>query len=305
MTAALTATQLTRRFGRTTAIDQIDLVVPTGSIFALLGPNGAGKSTCLKLWLNLLRPTAGEATLLGRSSRSLRAADFERIGYVAEGQDLPLWMTVDRFIAYCRAFYPRWDHALEKRLRDLFDLPGARQLKHLSRGMRMKAALLSTLSFRPEILLLDEPFSGLDPLVRDELVAALLELPGTDRPATVVISTHDLDDVQRLIDHVAFLHDGRLLLSESLDALTARHRAIEISAEQPLTPPTAPPGAAWQRIEQPFPRALRAIDTRWDPATSPTALRAAFPGAHIEDRPLSLRELFLLLARRVKTPSVR
>lgn len=299
METALTSSHLTRRFGRTTAVEDLSLAVPTGSIFALLGPNGAGKSTTLKMWLNLLSPSSGEVNTLGASSRNLGPRDFQKIGYVAEGQDLPDWMKVDQFIQNVRPLYPAWDKQLEDRLRNLFDLPGNRRIKHLSRGMRMKTALLSTLSFRPELLILDEPFGGLDPLVRDELVSALLEMPREDRPATIVLSTHDLNDVERLIDHVAFLNNGRLLLSESLESLSARHRRIEISADSEISA-IGTPAEQWECVEQPSPRTLRGTVTDWAQSRLADDIQQAFPRAHVDIRLLTLRELYLHLARSAK-----
>ncbi|GAB5559398.1 MAG: hypothetical protein SynsKO_10450 [Synoicihabitans sp.] len=303
MDSALSCTNLTRRFGRTTAVDDLTLAVPRGSIFALLGPNGAGKSTCLKLWLKLLRPSRGTTMTLGTDALKLGPTDFQRIGYVAEGQDIPEWMQVDQFIDYCRKFYPTWDAALEERLRKLFELPGDRRLKHLSRGMRMKATLLSTLAFRPELLVLDEPFSGLDPLVRDELVSALLEMPQEDRPATIVVSTHDLNDVERLVDHVAFLNNGRLLLSESLESLSTRHRLVEVAADHEISP-EGTPAEAWQALEQPTSRTLRGIVADWRDDDATEKLQEAFSSAHIDTRPMALRELYIHLARTAKlTPT--
>src|SRR4051812_12855846 len=159
---------LTRRFGRAEAVHGVNLVVPAGSVFALLGSNGAGKTTTIKMLVNLLRPSAGEARVLGVDSRKLGERELAQLGYVSENQQLPLWMTVRQFFDYCRPFYPTWDRALEKTLLARFDLPLGRKLAQLSRGMLMKAALLSSLAYRPKLLVLDEPFSGLDPLVRDE-----------------------------------------------------------------------------------------------------------------------------------------
>jgi ABC-2 type transport system ATP-binding protein len=192
---AIECENLSRSFGRVPAVQGLDLKIPEGSFFALLGPNGAGKSTLLKLLLNLLRPTSGRSRVLGRDSGSLGPADFRRIGYVADGQDLPDWMTVSQLLAFCRPLYPTWDDGLATRLRGQFDLPGDRPIKKLSRGMRMKAALLSSLSYRPELMVLDEPFGGLDPLVRDDFIQGLLEIPGDDRPRTFIVSSHDIDEV--------------------------------------------------------------------------------------------------------------
>ena len=212
------------RSGRTEAVRGLSLAVPAGTFFALLGPNGAGKTTALKILLNLQRPDAGRAQVLGCDSTRLTAAHFQRIGYVSEGQDLPDWMTVAQLLAYCAPLYPTWDPALAARLLTLFDLPADRPIKKFSRGMRMKAALLSNLAFRPELMVLDEPFSGLDPLVRDEFISGLLELPADDRPRTFVVSSHDIDEVEKLCDDVGFMAAGRLLVHEPADALRARFR---------------------------------------------------------------------------------
>ena len=193
----------------------------------MLGPNGAGKSTALKIALNLLRPSTGHVEILGVDSRKIGPAQLARIGYVAEGMELPDWMTVDQFLAWCRPLYPKWDTDLERSLRQQFALPGDRKLKHLSRGQRMKAALIAALAYRPELLVLDEPFSGLDPLVRDEFITGLLELAGGEG-FSVVLSSHDIEEVDRLADHVVLLNHGAVVLDEDAEPLLARHRRVEI-----------------------------------------------------------------------------
>src|SRR5262245_10394043 len=187
---------LTRRFGRMEAVHELNLSISTGSVFALLGPNGAGKSTTLKMLMNLLTPTAGSARVLGVDSRKLGERELAQIGYVSENQQLPLWMTVRQFINYCRPFYPTWDRALEETLLKQFALPETRKLSQLSRGMLMKAALLSSLAYRPKLLVLDEPFSGLDPLVRDEFIRGVLEVSATEQ-WTVLVSSHDIEEIGR------------------------------------------------------------------------------------------------------------
>ena len=139
---------LTRRFGRTNAIVDLSLTVPTGSIFALLGPNGAGKTTTIKILMNLIPPTSGRATVLGVDSTRIGPKERAQIGYVSENQALPLWMSVRELLDYCRPFYSCWDRSLEKTLLARFDLPEDRKLKNLSRGMLMKVALMSALCFR-------------------------------------------------------------------------------------------------------------------------------------------------------------
>jgi ABC-2 type transport system ATP-binding protein len=157
---------LSKRFRSTSALNEATLAVPEGAIYALVGANGAGKTTLIKLLMNIFRPTSGRARVMGIESRHLAGKDFQRIGYVSENQDMPDWMTVEAMLDYLRPFYPQWDGALEQQLVRQFDLPLKRKLKHLSRGMRMKAAFASSLAYRPKLIVLDEPFSGLDPLER-------------------------------------------------------------------------------------------------------------------------------------------
>src|SRR5882672_542977 len=178
--------------------------------------------------VNLLQPTAGEARVLGVDSRRLGERELAQLGYVSENQQLPLWMTVRQFLDYCRAFYPTWDRDLEKTLFTRFALPESRKLTHLSRGMLMKAALLSSLAYRPKLLVLDEPFSGLDPLVRDEFIKGVLEV-SSQGDWTVLVSSHDIDEVERLADHVAVLEGGRLRLSEPTEVLQGRFRRVEVT----------------------------------------------------------------------------
>jgi ABC-2 type transport system ATP-binding protein len=202
MKIAIRTEKLTRRFGRTVAVDEVNLAVPEGAIYALVGANGAGKTTIIKVLMNIFGPSAGEAEVLGIDTRGMRGKAFNRIGYVSENQEMPEWMTAGAMLEYYRAFYPQWDLALEQQLVRQFDLPLNRKLKHLSRGMRMKAAFASSLAYRPSLIVLDEPFSGLDPLVRDELIEGLIErAPET----TIVLSSHDLAEIESFSSHVGFL----------------------------------------------------------------------------------------------------
>jgi ABC-2 type transport system ATP-binding protein len=294
---AIECENLSRSFGRVPAVQGLTLSVPTGSFFALLGPNGAGKTTLLKLLLNLLQPTGGSAHVLGCESTRLKASHFRRIGYVADGQELPEWMTVSQLLEYCRPLYPTWDAALANRLLSSFALPADRPLKKLSRGMRMKAALLSSLSYRPELMVLDEPFSGLDPLVRDDFIQGLLELPGDDRPRTIIVSSHDIDEVERLADDVGFLAGGKLLVRESADALRGRFRKIEIvgNALAAQVPQKFP--QSWLEIKRPAENVLQFAHSGFTAEATEAELAAAFPSASVSARAMSLREIFLVLAR--------
>ncbi len=296
MEAVIETNQLARRFGKAEAVRGLTFAVEEGSIYALLGPNGAGKTTTIKMLLNLLAPTSGEARILGTDSTRLGPAELSRIGYVSENQVLPEDFTIAGLLAYCRPFYPTWDDAFATRLLAQFGLPLDRKLKHLSRGMKMKAALLSSLAYRPRLLVLDEPFSGLDPLVRDEFIRGVLELSEQEK-WTVLLSSHDIDEVERLADQVGILNGGELHLSESTEALQARFRAIEFAALAGEGVPSGLP-ESWLNPERAG-HTVRFVESRFQGEEhAASQINAFFPGASAPTiAPLPLREIFLSLAR--------
>lgn len=299
MSNAIQFQNVTMRFGRRLALDALNLSVPAGSVTAFLGPNGAGKTTAIKLLLGLHRQTSGEVRTLGEDARKLSSKTFEQIGYVSENQKQPLWMTVQQLLDYCRPLYPTWDRDLEKRLLRDFDLNPAQKLKHLSRGQLMKAALLSSLAYRPRLVVLDEPFSGLDPLARDEFIHGLLELTEGES-WTVFISSHDIGEVERLCDRVAILNAGKLQLNESTADLQQRVRRVTLSLPEPLSavPPHLPEN--WLTPE-PSGRLLRYVDTAWDKSTSPAKALERLPGSTLESAaPLPLREIFVAFSRQFR-----
>ena len=302
MTFAIETHDLSRRFGRTEAVRGLTLQVPAGSVFALLGPNGAGKTTTLKLLMNLLRASGGTATVLGTDTRRLDAEHFQRIGYVSENQRLPDWMTPRQLFDYCRPFYPAWDEGLRQRLESDLALSSNARLRTLSRGTRMKAALLASLAYRPDLVVLDEPFTGLDPVVRDELIRMLLDVSG-DRPSTILISSHDIDEVERLADWVGFMSDGRFQFAEPVTALLGRFRLVEVIAPGD-TPPAMPESPHWL-LHGSAGRTLRLVDMRHDQPDAGARVAAAFPGCGIQTFPLPLRDIFLILARPSSSAAVQ
>jgi ABC-2 type transport system ATP-binding protein len=294
---------LTRRYGAREAVSDLSLEVPAGSVFALLGPNGAGKTTTIKMLMHIVEPTAGSAAVLGRPSSRLGPDELRRIGYVSENQDMPSWMTVQQLIDYYRPFYPEWDKALAARLLDRFELPAGQKIRNLSRGTRMKAALLTSLAYRPELLVLDEPFSGLDPLVRDEFVSGVLELTEQER-WTVFISSHDVDEVERLADWVAVLDAGRLYLAEPLARLQERFRQIELETARPATLPDPIP-AHWLAVEAAGTR-VRIVDSQFRARESEAEARRAIGAVErVTVEPLSLREILVVLARKFRLDGSR
>lgn len=294
---------VSRHFGGLRALSLASFKVEPGKIAALLGPNGVGKSTVLKICANLLRPTSGEARVLGKASTKLAPDDFRRLGYVAEGMDLPMWMSVGHFLAWCRPLYPNWDVTLEKKLLDEFGLPLDRKLKHLSRGERMKAALVSVLSYRPELLLLDEPFSGLDPLVRDQFLGGILELAGQEG-WSVLISSHDLSEIDTLVDQVIFLQQGKIVLDEESESLLSRHRKVRLLLPDDAMELPKLPGS-WVEVFRKG-RVLQFVDMAVKGDTT-AHVRHLLPEAdNIEISAMSLRDIFISIARttriRVREP---
>ena len=215
--------ELSKSYGRFGAIHGLNLSVPAGSVFALMGASGAGKTTIIKILLNMISPTRGGATILGVESRALNPAVLAKIGYVSENQTLPARLRVEDFFEYLRPCYAEWDPELESELRSQFRLPPRRRIGELSHGMRMKMALACALPFRPTLLVLDEPLSGLDALARDEVISGFLRRAGD---TTVLISSHELDEVERFATHVAFLDEGRLLFQGSIGALAQHARPL-------------------------------------------------------------------------------
>jgi ABC-2 type transport system ATP-binding protein len=284
---------LSRRFGRTVAVDRVDLAVPEGAVYALVGPNGAGKTTLVKMIMNILLPTAGRAEVLGIDSRLLAGKAFNRIGYVSENQELPEGMTTGGMLDYFRAFYPTWDRTLEEQLVHQFDLPLKRQLKHLSRGMKMKAAFASSLAYRPSLIVLDEPFTGLDPLVRDELIEGLIErAPET----TIFLSSHDLAEIESFSSHVGYLEQGRLLFSEEMSVLSARFREVTVTLASPSPLPTNLP-ASWLQ-PQTADCVVRFVLSDFNEQESQRELAERFPSVRdICFDPMTLRSIFLAIAR--------
>ncbi len=225
MPAVIETHNLSKSYGTFGALHGLNLSIPEGSVFALVGASGAGKTTTIKILLNMIAPTVGHATILGVDTRELGPSALGRIGYVSESQALPSRLRVRQFFDYLRPCYDTWDSHLEHQLRTQLRLPPQRRIGELSHGMRLKLALACAMAFRPKLLVLDEPFSGLDALTRDEMIREFLREP---REMSILISSHELDEVERLVSHVAFLDEGRLLFQGTLEEL--REHARELSS---------------------------------------------------------------------------
>jgi len=218
--------ELTRRFGATTALDSVSLSVTRGVVHGLVGANGAGKTTLIKHVLGLLRAQGGSVRVLGLDPVVDPVAVLSRIGYLSEENDLPGWMRVDELIRYSRAFYSGWDDGYAEQLRQTFALDPTAKIRNLSRGQKARAGLLVALAHRPELLLLDEPSSGLDPIVRRDILGAVIRTIA-DEGRTVLFSSHLLEEVEQVADHVTMISRGSIALSASLEVIRESHRSLD------------------------------------------------------------------------------
>lgn len=278
-------------YGKLEAIKGITLSVPVGSVYAFLGSNGAGKTTTIKTLVNILQPNQGKVTVLGIPSNKLGAEEFQQIGYFSESQNLPNGLTVRQLLNYCKSLYPSWDDNYCTQLVSLFKLPLDRKIGKLSRGMKTKAALTSSLAYHPKLLLLDEPFNGLDPLTRDELIDGFLEITA-QQSWSIFISSHDVDEVEKLADHVGIINEGKLLLEEPTESLLQRFKQISFHSEH---------GGDFHKdwINPKTSGTLNIFtDTEYSENDSLKNILIQFPDAqNIETSPLSLRDIVKLVLR--------
>jgi ABC-type multidrug transport system ATPase subunit len=239
---AIEIASLTRRFGGRLAVDGVSLQVPRGIVFGLVGENGAGKTTLIKHLLGLLRAEAGSVRVFGLDPVKDPVGVLGRTGYLSENRDLPEWMRVAELLRYTQAFYPKWDCAYAEQLRAQFNLDSLARIRTLSRGESAKMGLLLALAHRPELLLLDEPSSGLDPIVRRDILEAIIRTVA-EEGRTVLFSSHLLEEVERISDQVAMMHQGKVVLCGPLDDIKQSHHRITLRFETSLLQAPALRGA--------------------------------------------------------------
>ena len=225
--SVISVSGLTRHFGAKTALDSVSLSMPCGAVYGLVGANGAGKTTLIKHILGLLRAESGSVRIFGLDPVADPVAVLSRIGYLSEENDIPGWMRVDELIRYTRAFYPAWDDEYAEELRLAFALDPAAKIKDLSKGQKARAGLLIALAYRPELLVLDEPSSGLDPIVRRDILGAVIRTIA-DEGRTVLFSSHLLEEVERVADHVTMIRQGMIVMSAMLDEIKRSHPGLSL-----------------------------------------------------------------------------
>jgi len=240
--AVIEVSKVSRRFGAKLALNEVSLRVARGKVFGLVGENGAGKTTLIKHLLGTLKAESGSVRMFGRDPVADPPGVLSRVGYLSENRDLPAWMRVDEVLRYTQAFYPNWDCAYAEELRKQFALEPNARIKQLSRGELAKAGLLVALAYRPELLLLDEPSSGLDPVVRRDILETIIRTVA-EEGRTVLFSSHLLEEVERVSDDVAMLHAGKVLWCGPLDEIKAGHHRLVLRFANPQTQPPVLPGA--------------------------------------------------------------
>jgi ABC-2 type transport system ATP-binding protein len=284
---------LTKSYGRTEAVRGLDLVVAPGCITGFLGRNGAGKSTTIKMLLGMMRPTSGDGAVLGRRITDPReSVELRRhVAYVSEDKRLYSYMTVEQMIRFTSSFYPDWRADMATKLLHEYELPPARRVRALSKGMRTKLALLLAFARRPELLILDEPGDGLDPFGIEQLLQSLVAVSAEG--TAVFFSSHQIAEVERISDRVCILERGRLILDLSLDDMRESYRQIDVIF----------PGIPAEREFQiAGVRRIRAAGHQWSLFASGNAEgiveRARdFQASSIQVTPVGLREIFLEMAR--------
>ncbi|HOZ50193.1 MAG TPA: ABC transporter ATP-binding protein [Candidatus Hydrogenedentes bacterium] len=267
----------------------LDLRVPTGAIYGFIGPNGAGKTTTIDLIMGMGGKDGGEIEVFGLDHVNEEVAVKRQVGYVSPDLFFNAWGRVNRLIGFYRSFYPDWDDdyctALLKRLK----IGWTDKIATLSYGTRTKLGLVLALSHRPALLLLDEPFAGLDAVSKQEVLGELFEAV-QDEKRTVFVSSHNLDDIERITDHLGIIHNGKLLLEDSTAALIERFRMADYTASNGATPATLP-GVYVQKRDGDRWRLL--LDTQADAAG---ALEAQ-GFREVSTSPVTLEELFVGLVK--------
>jgi ABC-2 type transport system ATP-binding protein len=241
---------LSRSFRGVSAVDDVSLQIPVGSIFGLVGLNGAGKTTLIRHLIGSLKAQRGRVTVLGDDPVRNPEGVLKKIGYLTEEDSLPKWMRVGEMIDFTRAIYPSWDDEYAKQLCEMFALSRRAQLRTLSKGQRARVGLLVAIAHRPELLVLDEPSSGLDPIARSDILEAIIRTISEDG-RTVLFSSHLLDEVERVCDSVALMHEGGIVESLTTEQFETRYTEIVCRPHQPWqVPPTVDGLFGWRQRDR-------------------------------------------------------
>lgn len=238
---------VTRRFGKTTALNNVSLNMSQGIVLGLVGENGAGKTTLIRHLLGLLRAKQGEVRVFGKDPVNDPEYVLARLGYLSEHrEDLPGWMRIKELFRYTKAFYPQWDIRYSQELCATFGLDPDQRIKTLSKGQKAQVGLVNALAHRPQLLLLDEPSSGLDPVARHDLLATILRSVVAEG-RSVFFSSHLLDEIELIADRVVIMHKGAVFVDSPLAEVKDSYCALELRFDSPPEVPPLLPGVIWSK----------------------------------------------------------
>jgi ABC-2 type transport system ATP-binding protein len=283
---------LSRRFGAKDALDDVSFQAGKGRVYGLVGANGAGKTTLLKHLLGLLRATTGSVRVFGLDPVRDPVGVLSRVGYLSEERELPEWMRIDELMRYTQAYHRTWDASYAHELLETFGLDPSKKIKELSKGMRAQAGLVAAVAHRPQLLILDEPSSGLDAVVRRDILDAIVRTVADDG-RTVIFSSHLLEEVERMSDHVTMLLGGRVTFNGALDDVRRSYQRSRVRFVEPFDQPPVLDGAL----------AMEGGGRTWSVIHSGSLEQfhtsvLALGGEVVESRDATLEEIFLARAGR-------
>jgi ABC-2 type transport system ATP-binding protein len=281
---------LRKTFGKQSALDGLNLQVPSGSIYGFLGRNGAGKTTTIELLLNIVKPSGGHASVFGIPITDIARCTQvrQRIGFVSEDKGLYPYMTVEQIIRFTRPFFPGWREDLERKYLELFNLPLKKKVGDLSKGTGSKLMLLLAVARGADLLILDEPTDGLDPAAVEEVLRELVSLAAANG-TTIFFSSHQLPEVEQIAEHVCIIDRGKAVVAAALDDLKAQYQRIQVVVDRDLSEPVRwVDGVVKVRQEG---RMLSLLVSRNVEAI--LAQIRSLPGASTEQFPVSLKDIFL------------
>ncbi|MCR9293621.1 MAG: ABC transporter ATP-binding protein [bacterium] len=278
---------LSRRFGRTQALDHVNVDLFPGYVYGLVGGNGQGKTTLIKHLLGLLKAQEGTVEVLGMDPVKQPVQVLQRIGYLSEERELPDWMRIRELLNYTAAFHSGWDAAYADELLATFGLDEQKKIRELSKGMRAQAGLIAAVAHRPQLLLLDEPSTGLDAIVRRDILNAIVRTVA-DEDRTVLFSSHLLDEVEQMSDFVFMVDAGRVVLQGELDTIKQSHRRwlIQFSEHRDSFPRLD--GVLWAECNT----SLWSVICNGSPQEFSSLIQAA-GGRVREERAASLQEIYV------------
>jgi ABC-2 type transport system ATP-binding protein len=287
--------QLSRSFGNKDALDHVNFRAGEGQVYGLVGSNGAGKTTLLKHLLGLLRAHSGSVRVFGLDPVRDPVGVLSRVGYLSEERELPEWMRIDELMRYTQAYHPNWDVSYARELLETFGLDPSKKIKELSRGMRAQAGLVAAVAHRPELLILDEPSAGLDAVVRRDILDAIVRTVADDG-RTVIFSSHLLEEVERMSDHLTMMQDGRVVLSGALEDVRGGYQRSRVRFVESFDHPVLDSalfmeggGRMWSVVHS-------------GPVEQFRHSVLALGGEVVESREATLEEIFLARAGRNRQP---